>query len=426
MNAHRQHPSVDGEPDVIIVGGAIAGGALANALGSRGIPTLLVEKVSREVHSTRGDLMHPPTLRILDGWGVLDALHRDGALPITELAVSAADRGLVARFPIDAAGPGAAGRTIAVPHDRIETVLFTCAAAWPSVRTVRGVVAGLTRDARGRVSGVRYRPSDSGDEVEVRARLVVGCDGSRSLVRRSLGIAVDEVQYEHEQVIIAGSGPTELPAALHWYLDEIGALCVVNRPRDASRILLTFKLGQRGDVLKRPDPALHEHVAARFPALDPLRFGKSDAYLYRLSRQIAQAFAAPGAALVGDAAHTTHPAGATGMSLAISGAARLAELACPALEGGSDDDLDATLMAYDAERRPAAALAVAANHAQAERLWGGDLHRDPDAYAAAVDPRAAWGAGGAGWGRDPAALALAGQERSRSAASRLHEVGGSR
>src|SRR6266542_6916094 len=112
------------DADVIIVGGAVAGAALANVLGSRGVRTLLLEKVSRDVHSTRGDNLHPPTLGILDQWGALDALHEDGALPITELAVSHARRGLIARFTIPAAGEGPAGRTIAVPHDRIEAILF--------------------------------------------------------------------------------------------------------------------------------------------------------------------------------------------------------------------------------------------------------------------------------------------------------------
>src|SRR5919202_1890926 len=145
------------DADVLVVGGAVAGGALANALGSRGVSTLVIEKVSREVHSTRGDLLHPPTLRLLEPWGVLAALHADGALPITELAVSHARRGLIARFPIPAPGDGPAGRTIAVPHDRIEAVLFECAARWPSVTTQRCVVTGLLRDDAGRVKGVRAR-----------------------------------------------------------------------------------------------------------------------------------------------------------------------------------------------------------------------------------------------------------------------------
>jgi 2-polyprenyl-6-methoxyphenol hydroxylase-like FAD-dependent oxidoreductase len=237
---------------------------------------------------------------------------------------------------------------------------------------------------------------------------VVGCDGAQSGLRRALGIGVEQHPYNHEQVIIGGQGPTEPPAALHWYLDDQGALCVVSRPRGGFRILLTLFLGQRGELLHRPDPALHDYVVGRFPVLAPLRFAKADAHLYRLARQLADRFWAPGVALVGDSAHATHPAGATGMSLAITGAARLVDRLAPLLLDGADGSaLDEALAAYDAERRPAARVAIEANHAQAMRLWGSDLFRDPDAYARAVDPTGGWGAGGVGWGQDPAALSQA-------------------
>ncbi len=394
------------DADVIIVGGAVAGGALANALGSQGVRTILIEKVSREIHSTRGDNLHPPTLKLLDQWGVLKALHDDEALPITELAVSHARRGILARFALPASGEGMAARTISVPHDRIEAMLYQCANGWPSVQAVKGTVTGLVHDDTGRVCGLRYRQPGSGEEVELRAPLIAGCDGSPSLVRRSVGIEVTPEPYEHEQVIIGGDGPTELPAALHWYLDDLGALAVTSRPNGKFRILLAFRMGQRGDLLRRPDPALREHVVGRFPVLAPLQFGREDASLYRLARHVAPRFWAPGVALVGDSAHATHPAGATGMSLAVTGAARLAELVSPVLlSGGSPVAIDEALAAYDADRRPAAETAVAANHAQALRLWQSDLYLDPDAYARAIDPSHGWGAGGAGWGADPAAVA---------------------
>jgi 2-polyprenyl-6-methoxyphenol hydroxylase-like FAD-dependent oxidoreductase len=389
------------DADVLVVGGAVAGGALANALASRGVSTLVIEKVSREVHSTRGDLLHPPTLRLLAGWGVLEALHADGALPISELAVSHARRGLIARFSVPAANDGPAGRTLAVPHDRIEAVLWTCLERFSSVRTERAQVSALVFNDDGRVSGVRLRNGQTR-----RARLVVGCDGAQSLVRRSLGIGADQQPYEHEQVIIGGVGQTELPAALHWYLDDQGALAVASRPRGGFRILLTLRLGQRGDLLKLADPALREYVLGRFPMLESLRFGKDDAHVYRLARHVADRFWAPGAALVGDAAHATHPAGATGMSLAISGAARLADLLSPVLAAGGDvAEIDAALAAYDAERRPAANAAIQHNHQHALRIWQSDLFRDPDAYAQAINPTAGWGVSNAGWGQDPAALA---------------------
>ena len=394
----------DTDADVIIVGGAVAGAALANALGSHNVSTLLLEKVSREVHSTRGDTLHPPTLKLLDRWGVLTELYADGALPITELAVS--DRnGLVERFTIPPADDGPSGRTVSVPHDRIEAVLYACALGWPSVRDQRGIVAGIVQEG-GRVVGVHFRPHRAAEIRLLRAKVVVGCDGAQSRVRRELGIPCDQHLYEHEQVLIAGTGRTELPAALHWYVDDIGALCVCSRPREEFRILLTFQLGRRGDLLKRPDPALHDYVAGRFPALQHLRFGKADAHLYRLGRHVADRFWAPGAALVGDSAHATHPAGATGMSLAVTGAAQLADSLAPALAGGSAEAIDAALRAYDAERRPGATAAIASNHAQALRIWQSDLYRDPRAYARAIDPTSGWGVGGASWGQDPAALKL--------------------
>lgn len=394
------------DADVIVVGGAVAGGALANALGSAGVPTLLLEKITREINSTRGDNLHAPTLRLLDRWGVLAALHADGALPISELAVSHATRGLIARFPLTKIDDGPAGRTISVPHDRIEAVLYECAVAWPSVRAERGTAAGLERRDDGRVTGVRFRPHDTREEVVLSSRVVVGCDGSQSLVRRQLGILAESESYAHEQVIIGGQGQTELPAALHWYLDDMSPLAVTSRPRQAFRILLPFKLGQRGDLLRQPDPAMRDFVMRRFPMLESLQFGKADAHVYRLSRHVADRFWAPGAAIVGDAAQATHPAGATGMSLAVTGAARLVEQLAPVLlSDGSDVQVDAALKAYDAERRPAAATAVASNHAQAMRMWQSDLYLDPDGYAKAIDPTSGWGPGGAGWGQDPAALA---------------------
>jgi len=394
------------DTDVIIVGGAVAGSALANALGSRSISALLIEKVSREVHSTRGDILHPPTLRILDHWGVLDALHADGALQITELGVTHRELGLLARFSLRAQGDGPASRTIAVPHDRIEAVLYECATRWPSITAERGVVTGLIAE-NGRVAGVRWRPA-GGAETAIRAKLVAGCDGSQSLVRPTLGIAADQHPYEHEQVIIAAVGPTELPAALHWHIDDVGALCVVSRPREQCRILLTLPLGARGDLLRGPDPGLHDYVAARFPMLTHLAIRKANAYVYRLAWHVADRFSRPGAVLVGDSAHATHPAGATGMSLAISGAEQLARQLEPVLKHrGSDLEIDRALEAYADERRPAAASAVGANHEQALRVWQSDLFRDPRAYAAAIDPNASWGARGAAWGEDPAALSHA-------------------
>jgi 2-polyprenyl-6-methoxyphenol hydroxylase-like FAD-dependent oxidoreductase len=392
------------ETAVIVVGAAVAGSAVANALGARGIPTLVVERGFERDNSTRGDFLHPPTLRFLEPWGVVEGLFEDGALPIYHLAVSHRTLGRLATYDILTQGEGPASRTIAVPHDRIEAVMKACAQQWPSVTTLTGTVTGLLRED-GRVVGVRARAED-GEEREYRACLVVGCDGAQSLVRRELGIQTARHPYDHYFVYIQADGPTDPPAAIHFCLDETGVMMVASRPKQRMRIAMIAERGAQNDLLRMSDQELYEYVTYRVPWLEGARFTHDDIHIYSIARSLAERFWMPGAALVGDAAHTTHPAGATGMNLAISGAARLVELVGPALATASADPaaLDAALHAYSAERRPAAGVALERNHEQSRRIWTDDCHLDPYAYARNADPTSGWGAGGAGWGQDPAAL----------------------
>ncbi len=392
--------------DVVIVGGAVAGATLANALGRAGVRTMLVEKLARERHGARGDVIHPPGLRALESLGLLDSLIADGALQMRWICLTDASGGLVAKYPMPAQGDGPASRTLAVPHDRIEAVLYDRAQRHPSVAVASGVVTDLVKEDSGRVRGVRYRPNDSGAEVELQARVVVGCDGTSSTVRRAAGIGYDDTPYKRNLVFLECDGTVEPEAALHYHVDQVGLACVVARPRNASRAFFTVEHG--GLPVRGEDPALREYLLGRFPDFAPLTIERSRAYLYRLTNRLSHAFAAPGVALVGDAAHTTHPVGATGMSLAIAGVVEFAKAVLPVLTpSASDREIDDALRAYDAERRVAAEAALAATRAQATRMYESDLHLHPDEFARVIDPAAHWTARGAGYGQNPTGAARA-------------------
>lgn len=396
------------DADVIVVGGAVAGLAAANAFGAAGASTLVLEKGPERDNSTRGDILHPPTLRFLSRWGVLDALHADGSLPITHIAVSHRDLGRLATYDVPPQGEGPAGRSIAVPHDRIEAVMKDVAATWPRVQMMHAMVLDLERDGTGRVIGARARV---GEHEEVyRASVVVGADGISSMVRRRLGIAAPRHPYSHEIIYVPVQGRPDPPRAMHFHLSD-RVMLVASRPGGAIRIGVRLGPAERRELLSRPDPALYDFVMARAPYLDTDRFVADDGHVYPLAMQVAERFAALGAALIGDAAHSTHPTGATGMSLAITGASRLADLLAPVLaahphSSARDSAVDLALEAFDAERRIAAAAAVAENHRQALRIWEAGVERDPYAFALAANPVSGWGVGGAGWGQDPAALGV--------------------
>jgi 2-polyprenyl-6-methoxyphenol hydroxylase-like FAD-dependent oxidoreductase len=126
---------------------------------------------------------------------------------------------------------------------------------------------------------------------------------------------------------------------------------------------------------------LHDYLAGRFEDLRPLRFGRADASIYKTAKCVADSFIADGAAIAGDAAHTTNPAGGSGMNLAIVDAETLATEVAPILTaGGSDGELDAALVRYDEVRRPYAHKSISLNDERALAPYKNDAYKDPDAF----------------------------------------------
>ena len=67
------------ETDFLIIGGGIAGPALASALSKYGTRIVLLEKNLGPIDTARGDHLQPYTLEILDRWGILDDFFQQGA-----------------------------------------------------------------------------------------------------------------------------------------------------------------------------------------------------------------------------------------------------------------------------------------------------------------------------------------------------------
>ena len=182
---------------------------------------------------------------------------------------------------------------------------------------------------------------------------------------------------------------------------------VASRPSQRMRIAMIAERGAQNELLRYTDRQLYDYVTYRVPWLAGARFTRDDVHVYSIARSLAERFWAPGAALAGHAAHTTHPAGATGMNLAISGAARLVELAAPCWRPRRTIPPRWTRRSTPTRqsgggrrRRPGTEPRAVA----ARSLGPDDCHLDPHAYARNADPTSGWGAACAGWGEDPAAL----------------------
>ena len=67
------------EVDIMIIGGGVAGSAMACGLRNRGYKVILVEKSDKPQDTARGDHIQPYVCEILEKWGVLDDFFRAGA-----------------------------------------------------------------------------------------------------------------------------------------------------------------------------------------------------------------------------------------------------------------------------------------------------------------------------------------------------------
>src|SRR4051812_11869861 len=166
--------------DVVVVGGRVAGASTALLLARAGARVALVERSSygTDTVSTHG-LMRAGVLQ-LSRWGVLPAVTAAGTPPIRETTFHYAD-GESVRVAIRAT---AAVPALYAPRryllDRILVDAATEAGADARHETT---VTGLLRDDGGRVTGVLTRDR-SDREGELRATLVVGADGIRSMVAK--------------------------------------------------------------------------------------------------------------------------------------------------------------------------------------------------------------------------------------------------
>ncbi|CAH0198381.1 3-(3-hydroxy-phenyl)propionate/3-hydroxycinnamic acid hydroxylase [Microbacterium oxydans] len=164
--------------DVVIIGGRCAGATLGMLLARAGVSVVIVDRGS--LPSDKPDsthLVHPPALRRLRDWGVLEALEqKSGAPRIYQYGLRDAGIDLMAPLPPD----GDLDFALAPRRYSLDSVLLDAAVAAGAALRDQTSIVGLVEET-GAVSGVRLRER-GGRETTMHARLVVGADGTRSTV----------------------------------------------------------------------------------------------------------------------------------------------------------------------------------------------------------------------------------------------------
>lgn len=331
--------------DVVVVGAGPAGSAAATFLRQRGRDVLLLDEARFPRDKICGESVSPGARPLLAALGVADAVRGLGPHPLRGMTLTSPS-GMCFRGDYrDAAEPGFGTR-----RDAFDKVLLDAArAAGAEVR--EGVRAtGLVLEG-GVVSGVTCE-NGAGPET-VRARLVIGADGRRSVVARKLGLL-----HEHRSLC-------KFAVRGHWDgmdgLEERGEMHVGGggycgiAPLSPRRANVTFVLDRAELAAAGGDlESFYRETLRRWPRIDE-RLAR--ATLEGPPRAIgplaleASRVSAPGALLVGDSAGFYDPFTGEGVTLALRSAELAAEVANGALRSRGVADLRAYDRVRDASTR---------------------------------------------------------------------------
>jgi 2-polyprenyl-6-methoxyphenol hydroxylase-like FAD-dependent oxidoreductase len=338
----------------LVAGGGPAGMMLGLLLARAGIEVTVMEKHADFLRDFRGDTVHASTLRLLDELGLGTAFAAVPHRLIDSVTATIGDTTL--RVDLSRL-PGPHKHIALVPQWDFLEMLATAAEAEPSFRLMRSTeVLGPIRsggqersdpgsgsggqersdpgsgsggqersdpgsESGGRVAGVRYRDAD-GAVGEMRADLVVACDGRSSTLRAATGLIPRNFGAPMDVWWFRLPRHDGDPSGLNGVFQSGHGCALIDRG-DYFQIAYLIRKGADATMraegigsLQRQVTELAPWLADRVNALTSFDDVKLlDVQLNRLRRWYTD-----GLLLIGDAAHAMSPIGGVGINLAVADA----------------------------------------------------------------------------------------------------------
>jgi 2-polyprenyl-6-methoxyphenol hydroxylase-like FAD-dependent oxidoreductase len=360
-----------------ITGGGPAGMVLAYLLARAGVEVLVLEKHADFLRDFRGDTIHPSTLEVLHDLGLLDEFLK---LPHDELRDIGVQIGEVQSTVADFTHlPTHCKFIVLMPQWDFLNFMADHAKRYPEFNLrMQAEVTDLIVDGD-RVAGVRAKTQFG--PLEVRAELVIGADGRRSVVREQAGLQVENLGSPIDVLWMRISRKPSDPAQTFGHIDS-GRILVQIQRGDYWQCAFVIPKGGFDAMRERGLPAFREEIARLSPYFrERVVELKSwdDIKLLTVTVDRLKQWYRPGLLCIGDAAHAMSPIGGVGINLAIQDAVAAANILAPAFRRGSIPGAVLLMDALNSEMSPgdsALPEAIAMGLTPAEAGASGAAHID--------------------------------------------------
>ncbi|QOZ45888.1 monooxygenase [Bradyrhizobium sp. CCBAU 53340] len=379
---------------VVVVGGGPVGMGLAIGLGLRGIKTIVVERYEQPQPIPKGQNLTQRTMEHFHFWGAEAALRAARTIPPDYGIGGMTSHGTLLSgdnynwLQRELVRPFYFTDNERLPQYATEAVLRQRAAQLPAIDLRYGWTC---QDVRPEADGVILDiVNREGLQQSLRADYVVGCDGSRSVVRERAGITQTRSDHDRLMVLLVfrsaelhrllGRFPGKsFYSVLHPDLDgywkffgrvDLGTTWFFHAPVPADTTADNFDFRR----------LLHEAAGAEFD-VDIEHIGFWD-----LRFTLADSYRAGHVFIAGDAAHSHPPYGGYGINSGFEDAVNLTWKLAGALQGWAPASL---LDSYDAERRPVFA-STARDFIETSIFRDRDFLRQHDPARDRADFEAAW------------------------------------
>ena len=302
------------ETDVLIIGGGVAGSAMAACLTDKGYQVVLVEKSEKPQDTARGDHIQPFVCEILNQWSVLDdffdagAKKRAGSLWFDESANFLMDANV---SKLDIPQPF----FMFINHEDISEVFLKFASKDENFSLYRPIINCQHISTDHDESLYQLILKDK-TELTIATKLVVGADGVASKIARKYELERQTFRYERAlAVLFSEDYEADSENNLRTYLTDRGIVTMIPRSKGGCKIGLTIDRNEVKEWKKMSNEDYTNFIGSLVPEYKLLPM--YSAGIYPPSMIIAKRWTKDNLVLIGDACHGLHPGRSQGMNTTI-------------------------------------------------------------------------------------------------------------